>query len=353
MFLALKEIAHEKLRYGLIIALVTLVSFLIFILTSLAQGLASQNTAAINSWHTRQIVLNKDANTNLAQSLITTQDAAKLRLGANEAYVGQAPVVLKGTHRAKQSAQFIGLEPHQYIAQHLQLVAGHMPKTDHEIVLDTSLKNAGYKLGDHVRLNTVAHRFTVVGFTKNAKLSIAPVIYGRLASWPQLKNIPAGFKASAVVSKRATLNGSVGNLTTVPVAKFIQQLPGYAAQNMTFEFMIGFLLVISLIVIAVFLYIITMQKLSQYAVLRAQGIPARVLVSAVLIQAVLLTVIGLILGAALTAGTFLVVPAAVPLAVNLPLLSGVSVALIGMALLGALIPVRTILKVDPVTVIGG
>ena len=122
---------------------------------------------------------------------------------------------------------------------------------------------------------------------------------------------------------------------------------------MTFEFMIGFLMVISLIVIAVFLYIITMQKLPQYAVLRAQGIPARVLVSAVLIQAVLLTIIGLILGAALTAGTFLVVPAAVPLAVNLPLLSGVSVALIGMALLGALIPVRTILKVDPVTVIGG
>ena len=38
---------------------------------------------------------------------------------------------------------------------------------------------------------------------------------------------------------------------------------------MTFEFMIGFLLIISLIVIAVFLYIITIQKLSNYAVLRA------------------------------------------------------------------------------------
>lgn len=353
MFLALKEITHEKLRYGLIVALVTLVSFLIFILTSLAQGLSSQNTAAINSWHTRQIVLTKDANTNLAQSLITTKDANNLHLGKDEAYVGQAPVVLKGTHRTKQSAQFIGLEPHQYIAQHLQLVAGHMPKTNHEIILDASLKNAGYQLGDRVRLNTVAQRFTIVGFTDNAKLSIAPVIYGRLASWPQLKNIPAGFKASAVVSKKASFNGSVGNLTTIPVAKFISQLPGYTAQNMTFEFMIGFLMVISLIVIAVFLYIITMQKLPQYAVLRAQGIPAHVLVNAILIQAVLLTIIGLVLGAILTAGTFLAVPAAVPLAVNLPLLGGVSVGLIGMALLGTLIPVRTILKVDPVTVIGG
>ena len=41
MFLALKEIKHEKLRYGLVISMVVLISYLIFILTSLAQGLGS------------------------------------------------------------------------------------------------------------------------------------------------------------------------------------------------------------------------------------------------------------------------------------------------------------------------
>lgn len=44
MFLALKEIKREKLRYGLIISMIVLIAYLIFVLTSLALGLAQENT---------------------------------------------------------------------------------------------------------------------------------------------------------------------------------------------------------------------------------------------------------------------------------------------------------------------
>ena len=44
MYLALKEIRHEKLRYGLIIGMILLVTYLVFILGALANGLAQQNT---------------------------------------------------------------------------------------------------------------------------------------------------------------------------------------------------------------------------------------------------------------------------------------------------------------------
>ena len=50
MYLSLKEIWHEKLRYGLIIAMILLVTYLVFILSALANGLAQQNTQAIESW---------------------------------------------------------------------------------------------------------------------------------------------------------------------------------------------------------------------------------------------------------------------------------------------------------------
>ena len=56
MFLALKEIKHEKLRYGLIILMIFLISYLIFMLSSLAVGLASQNTQAIENWNAQKIV---------------------------------------------------------------------------------------------------------------------------------------------------------------------------------------------------------------------------------------------------------------------------------------------------------
>lgn len=70
MFLALKEMRKEKLRYSLIIAMIVLISYLIFILTSLALGLAQQNTDAINSWGMQSIIMNKDADISLSQSLI-------------------------------------------------------------------------------------------------------------------------------------------------------------------------------------------------------------------------------------------------------------------------------------------
>lgn len=122
---------------------------------------------------------------------------------------------------------------------------------------------------------------------------------------------------------------------------------------MTFEFMIGFLLIISLIVIAVFLYIITIQKLSNYEVLRAQGVPSRFLVNATISQSILLTVSGLVIAVLLVWGTSLAMPAAVPMSFNWGLMAAISLGLVVMSLLGSIIPVRVVTKVDLVSVIGG
>ena len=48
MFLAINEMLKEKVRYTLVIAVITLISFLIFILSALALGLSNENTAAVN-----------------------------------------------------------------------------------------------------------------------------------------------------------------------------------------------------------------------------------------------------------------------------------------------------------------
>ncbi|MFT8393220.1 MAG: ABC transporter permease [Liquorilactobacillus ghanensis] len=353
MFLALKEIKHEKLRYGLIIGMIMLISYLVFVLTGLSQGLAQQNTAAIKSWNAKQIVLNKNANVNLTQSLITQKASQQLKLTATEAYVGQASVVAKKNGLAKESAQFIGLESNQFIAQHLQLTSGHWAKNQQQLVVNQSFKTAGYKLGDHLKLNSSKTNYQIVGFTKNATLSIAPVIYGQLATWQQLKNLNNSFKTSAIVSQKANYQTSASDLKAYPIKTFINKLPGYSAQNLTFTFMIAFLMVISLIVIAVFLYILTIQKIQNYAVLRAQGVPAQFLIRATLAQAFLLVLVGIIIAAGLTVLTSLIIPAGTPMTFNLSLLSGIAGGLVLMALFGALIPIWTITKIDPITAIGG
>lgn len=354
MYLALKEIRHEKLRYGLIIAMVTLIAYLIFILTSLAFGLAGENTQAIETWDAKSIVLNKDSNINLSQSTITNAQAKKDNLTSKESLIGTTPVVAKYKGKEKISALFLGTRKSDFIYKDLKVSSGHQFKGAHEVVVDQKFQESGYKIGDKLTLNSFGQKFKIVGFTKNAKLNISPVIYGTLPSWKAIRGMDnAPVAGSAIVSRNAKYNAHNSNLKTYSMSEFTNKLPGYSAQNTTFGFMIGFLMIISLVLIAVFLYILTMQALPTYAVLRAQGIPARALVSTITSQSVILMASGVVLGGVIAALTGSLIPVGVPMAFNIPVLIWISIGLMIMGVIGAAIPAQKIATVDPVSVIGG
>lgn len=349
MFLAIKEILHEKFRYGLIMAMFILISYLMLILMGLMLGLANENTAAVKAWDTQTVFLNKNSNDSLSQSMIT-KDQIK-GLSKHDALVGATPVVIEtaGRKSNKESIQFVGLDPSQFIYQDkLKLVSGHRAKNNQQVVLDESLKEKGYHLGQKVTLNSLSQEFEVVGFAKNAKLNIAPIAYGNLGTWRQLKEVDSLVVASGIFSDETQTASEEPKLAHYTVKEFINKLPGYRAQSTTFLFMISFLMVISLIIIAVFLYILTMQKMAHFAVLRAQGVPAKHLISSTLAQAVILILVGDIGGIVLTELTSLLLPTTVPILMNWPLILGLSVVMIVLGMLGALLPVRLILKIDPV-----
>lgn len=349
MFLALKEIHKEKLRSGLIISMIVLISYLIFILTSLALGLARENTDAIDSWGIQNITLDANANVDMRQSLLNKNQIGTL--SNKEAYIGQASVVAKSTGHERLSSVFIGLDGHQFVAKKIKLTSGHMPQSRHEVVVDTSFQDYGYQISDTFKLNSDPTNYKIVGFTKNAKMNVAPVIYGQLSTWSSLKGTSS--TASAIVSKNINYHTSSHELKTYSISKFINKMPGYQAQNLTFGLMIGFLMGISLIVIAVFLYILTMQKLPNYAVLRAQGIPSKILVGATISQSLILVLSGLVISSILTIITAISMPSAVPMAFDISILITVGIGLMIMSLIGGLIPVRSVLRVDPISVIGG
>lgn len=351
MFLALKEIKKEKVRSALIISMIVLIGYLIFMLTSLALGLAQQNTDAINSWDAKQITLNSNANVDMRQSFLTKKQVGNL--SKREASIGETSAVAKADSHKQLSAVFIGLNTSQFIYRNLNLTDGHKATKNHEVVVDTAFKTEGYKLGSTFKLNDDKQNYKIVGFTKGAKLNIAPVVYGQMSDWRTLRNITTGPIGSAVISQNANYNNDANGTKTYSKQHVIDKLPGYQAQNMTFLMMIGFLMVISLIIIAVFLYILTLQKLPNYAVLRAQGVPSKMLVGATVSQSVLLVIGGLVVATALTVVTAWVIPSGVPIAFDVPALSGVGVGLIVMAMIGSLIPIRSVLNVDPVSVIGG
>ena len=352
MFLAIKEIKREKLRYGLIILMIFLISYLIFVLSALATGLASENTQALESWDAQKVVLNKNANVSMSQSFLTKSDLKRASLSKDEALLGQIPVVVKKAGRPQISAQFIGVKKKQFIYHDQELIAGRRAKKNYEVAVDQAFKTKGYQIGDKLALNGSSRKYKIVGFVKNAKINIAPIIYGTLESWKKLRQGMPTLEASAIISRNNHYKYNYKNSKTYPIDQFIKKLPGYTAQNMTFELMIGFLYIISLIIIAVFLYILTMQKMHNYAVMRAQGIPSSTLVKATISQAIILVLAGLIIGLAAMLVTVKVLPAAVPISFTPEIILTGTIGLLLTAIIGSLIPIRSILKVDPAQAIG-
>lgn len=352
MFLAFKEIKREKLRYGLIILMIFLISYLIFMLSSLAIGLADENTQAINSWDAKKVVLNKNANISMAQSVLTKKDLKGIKLGKKEAIVGQTPIVAKAKGRPSTSAQFLGVKKSQFIYQDQDLISGHKAKKASEVTVDQAFKIKGYKLGDKISLNDSTKKYKIVGFVQGAKINIAPIVYGRLSTWKSLREGMTNVEASGIISQKANYKFNQHNAKTYPIKTFIDKLPGYTAQNMTFELMIGFLFAISLIIIAVFLYILTMQKMHNFAVMRAQGIPSKTLVGATISQSIILVVVGVVIALIAMWITALILPASVPLLFTPEIMVIGSLGMLIMGIIGSLIPIRSILKVDPAKAIG-
>ena len=354
MFLAFKEIIHEKIRYALIIAIIALISYLIFILTSLSQGLANENTSAIKTWQINSIVLNKNANLSLQQSMLTNQQVLSLKQNGNDALIGQSGIVVKHKDNKSISAVFIGIKKSQFIYKNMKIVKGHKFNKPNQVVLDSSFINSGYKLGQCIQINSGKSKFKIVGFVNDAKINIAPIVYGNLSNWRTISNLNSNLSANALVSRNVTYKINKNNskeLKSYSVNQFISKLPGYAAQNITFEFMICFLMVISFIVISIFLYIVTIQKIPNYSVLRAQGVPAKMLIMTTIAQSFILVISGIISGAIFTWITYLLIPSQVPMSFNVPILLLVGFGLILMSMLGSLLPVREILKIDPVKAI--
>ena len=65
MFLALKEMKKEKLRFIMIIVVTVLIAYLVYFLSSLAFGLAQINRTAVDYWNAEGVVLSKEANGNI------------------------------------------------------------------------------------------------------------------------------------------------------------------------------------------------------------------------------------------------------------------------------------------------
>lgn len=356
MFLALNEIMHSKLRYALVAGVMFLIAYLVFFLTGLAYGLAQDNRTAVDKWEADSIVLSKDANSNLGMSMITKKIAEEVE-GGKVAYLAQTPGVVTSKdsiEEGKINVSFFGIDKNQFIMPNL--VEGKAFDNDDEAVGDISLKEEyGLAIGDTVKLSGSDKTFKLTGFTDHAKFNVSPVLYTTINAYQEIRfekeDTSENARINAIVV-RGKISNLPEDLEQIKISKFINELPGYNAQVLTFGFMIGFLIVIAAIVIGIFIYVLTMQKINIFGVMKAQGITGGFIARSVVAQTFILSFVGILLGLLGTVGTSLVLPDAVPFQSNWLFFGVISLLMLVVAVLGALFSVRTIVKIDPLKAIG-
>lgn len=355
MFLAWNEIKNNKLRFTLIVGVLLLVSYLLFFLSGLANGLENMNKEAVDKWDADGIILTEESDISLPQSSMSTKDFDGK--GVDDYAVLGNFSAIASTDDAKANVSIFGIKADEFIMP--EITEGKPFKKTGEVIANDSLKEDGFQIGDQLTLSSTDVTLTIVGFTDHAKFTAAPVLYGDLKTVQQIRY------GNDIESYEDQINGIVvrtdkledisidEDLQVIDTTTFIEKLPGYSEQNLTLTLMIYFLFVISAVILAIFLYVLTIQKVSMYGVMKAQGISTRYIANSVIAQTFLLSLAGVIIGLVFTMITGAFLPAAVPVVFNYTEMLVYGAVLVIVSVLGALFSIRTIAKIDPLDAIGG
>lgn len=349
MFLAWNEIRRNKLKFGLIIGVLTMISYLLFLLSGLANGLINMNKEGIDKWQADAIVLNKDANQTVQQSVFNKKDIENKY--KKQATLKQTGEIVSNGHQ-KDNVLVFGVEKSSFLVP--SLIEGHKATKDNEVLADETLKNKGFKIGDTLSLSQSDEKLHIVGFTESAKYNASPVIFTNDATIAKINPRLTGDKINAVVVRDTNWKDKKLNqeLEAVSINDFIENLPGYKPQNLTLNFMISFLFVISATVIGIFLYVMTLQKTSLFGILKAQGFTNGYLANVVISQTLILALFSTAFGLLLTGVTGAFLPDAVPVKFDVLTLLVFAIVLMIVSVLGSLFSILTIRKIDPLKAIG-
>ena len=349
MFLAWNEIKRNKLKFSLIIGVLIMISYLLFLLSGLANGLMNMNREGIDKWHADAIILNKDANQTVEQSLFNADDVKGTY--DKQTTLKQTGVIASNAD-VEENALLFGVTKNSFLMP--DLIDGRQATADNEVVADETLKTKGFQIDDTLTLSQSDEKLKIVGFTESAKYNASPVLFTNNNTIANINTKLQNDQTNAVVVKDDNWSSQQleNDKEAVSIDNFIEQLPGYQAQNLTLNFMITFLFVISATVIGIFLYVITLQKTHLFGVLKAQGFTNSYLAQVVVAQTFILACIGTVIGLGLTLLTSLFLPEAVPVKFEVLTLLIFGIVLILVSLLGSLFSILSIRKIDPLKAIG-
>lgn len=362
--LGLLELRRRRLQFALIGLVVTLISYLVAMINGLGLGLNVLAGSALRNFDADAIAYSDTADLSVIRSELS-QEAVDAILAAPDvregAPLGYVAANVKASDGSIESAAFLGYDPGT-IAEP-RVVAGRTLSSQErgEMLADREfLRLFGYKVGDTVtvslRLNQES--FRIVGVVEEGYFFFQPAVYILRSDWRSLRygETSAAPEASIVLLKGEGLPGRRGpGYEIVDKDTAFANIEGVAGQQSTVSALRAFGYLIGALVIGVFFYVLTLQKVPHIGVLKALGASNAYVFRQLLLQVLTIAVVGILVAlplAVLTGNAIQRLPNPVPIAFNGRVLLTTAAFLLVASLVGAAFSARRILGTDPIIALG-
>lgn len=357
MFLSTREILHYKSRYFLIGSIIFLIAYVVLILSGLATGLANEFKQAVVNWDAEKIVLSDSSNNLMNGSQISQEDLDKIE-GGETSSLSLFTTSVDKPDADRVNVTIFAMPVDSVIKPKMDKGSMYSAGDAAEAVISQGLADEGFKIGDEIKIGNHKTKVKIVGISETSDYSATPVIYTTFGTLSQVQNnvrTDTPPFVNALVVKSGTVSTdkvASGTLKTISMDELINNIPGYTAQQTTLDAMIYFMFLIVMMIVAVFMYVITLQKIPVFGIMKAQGISNAVIVKSLLWQGFWVGIFGVGLAYLASYGTSFILPSAMPFGINFNDWTIYSIILVFVSIIGSAFSVFTVRKVDPTKAIG-
>ena len=364
MSLAIHEIARAKARFGLLAGAVGLLVFLILFQQALLSGLVGSFIGAVENQNSPVLVFGDQARKNVEASFLSEEQALAV---AEVDGVGAAGLVGQNTYTVEADAELKDGVLFGYelggLGEPQTLIEGRLPDAPNEAVASAADADAGFGLGDVVRIvGDRGPEIVIVGLGRDLRWSVAPTMFvsyetfedAQRAANPNARTVlpslvavePAEGVSPGELAAR--IGAEVPGVEALTNREAVDENPGVRGVNQSFQIVLALAFLVATLVVGFFFLILTVQKAKSLTLLRAIGSSSGYLIRNLLAQIFMVLAAGIVLGL----GLLLIARSAgvsgdVEIALEPGSIGVTVIALSVLSLLGGLAAIRRVLRIDP------
>ncbi len=369
MKLALRELTRRPGRFVTATVILTLFATLLMFLGGLLDGLIRSSTGAVEAQQAQALVFSESSRASFLRSRIEpdVRTIIESELGAE---VGGLGVVLLGARVPGNGPRDVA----NVAVWGYELAPDGVPEPPGpgEAWADEILRSDGVEIGQELLVGPARTPIIVVGWVKDTSYNGQAGMWTDVNTWREVLNAnrPDAALSEGVFQALVVRDASTGPATAdmpsavervlddrviaLSVSEAIDEIPGVTEQQTTFNQILGVTVVITLVVIALFFALLTVERTAMYGVLKAIGARSSTIFIGLVVQAVVVTgVAAAIAGVAVTVLDLLIPPGSIPLSISASRIITSVVLLLTAAVGGCAFSLRRVLRVDPASALGG